>query len=279
MTRAEFDAWSPHSVANFAAQQVAAGLLPPGEATTMAWRAFGELLPQGLATPQHHFWTVHETDGPAGPVGHLWLRVGPGENGTEGYVYDVELEPAARGRGLGRATMLAAEGAARGLGATALRLNVFGHNPIAIRLYDGVGFAVTGATMSRTLDDLPPSSGPDVELRELSRERRADVAGALADDLLWTAYVRDEQVGQVWLAVQDRSDGRHALCRRLEVDPTRRGRGYAEAIGLAALRAGREHGVRTVSAEIGPDPAARRLCDRLGLVLTAQTMVKPLPSG
>lgn len=267
MTRAEFAAWAGHSVANFAAQQVSAGLQPQTEAIGYAERAFAELLPAGIDTARHHFWTVRETDGPPGIAGHLWLRVQPRGAEVEAYVYDVELVPDMRGRGLGRATMLAAEVEARGLGASVLRLNVFGHNPTAVRLYDRLGLVVESAVLRHALEDLPPATGPEVELRETSAPE--------PDELCWTAHADGERVGQVRLAVQDRSDGRHALCRDLEVSGERRGRGLATAVGLAVLRIARERGIRTVTAEV-VGPGAARLCDRLGFVLTAQTMAKPL---
>jgi ribosomal protein S18 acetylase RimI-like enzyme len=279
MTRAEFDAWAPHSVSNFADQQVSAGLMSPPEATALAERAFAELLPQGLETPLHHFWTVRETGGPDRAAGHLWVRVQPLDDEVEAYVYDVELVPDARGRGLGRATVLAAEAEARDLGASVLRLNVFGHNPAAVRLYDRLGLIVESAVLQHRLEVLPPTSGPGVELREVPPGHRSDFPDAARDDLVWTAHVAGERVGLVRLAVQQRSDGRHALCRDLEVAEGHRGHGYATAMGLAALRGVRDRGVKTVSAEVaGPGWAARRLCDRLGFGLTAQTMAKPLAS-
>jgi ribosomal protein S18 acetylase RimI-like enzyme len=146
MTWDEFDAWSPHSVRGLAPHQVAARLHPPDEARAHAERMFADLLPEGLATPLHLLWTVR-TSGPERPtVGHLWLRVRPLPGEVEGFVFDVELLPEMRGRGLGRATMLAAEQAARDLGTTVLRLNVFGHNAAALRLYEGLGYQVTGTS-------------------------------------------------------------------------------------------------------------------------------------
>ncbi len=91
----------------------------------------------------------------------------PQSTEVEGYVFDVELLPAARGRGLGRATMLAAHDAARSLGATVMRLNVFGHNGTAMALYESLGYAVTAASMHRRLDDLRPRRTA-VDLRDMT---------------------------------------------------------------------------------------------------------------
>lgn len=168
----DYDAWSEHSLQGFAAQQVSSGLQPEAEATAYARQQLAQLLPDGLATPLHLFFTVHEA-APGDPtVGYLWLRVRSLSSEVEAFVFDVELHTHARGRGLGRATMLAAEGAARETGATIVRLNVFGDNAAAIGLYESLGYAVTSATMARPLGPAPdrPSrpQGRGVSLRDMT---------------------------------------------------------------------------------------------------------------
>jgi len=48
------------------------------------------------------------------------------------------------GRGVAKAVMRAVEGYARSQGAQAMRLDTFSRNPIALRLYDGAGYARVG---------------------------------------------------------------------------------------------------------------------------------------
>ena len=141
MTWDDFDAWAPRSVRDLAAGRVAAGLQETADADAFAEGLLLDLLPDGLATPLHHLWSVR--CGPSDEtVGHLWMRVRPLEREVEAYVLDVGIEPAARGRGLGRATMLAAERAARDLAATVVRLTVLAANTAARRLYDSLGYTV-----------------------------------------------------------------------------------------------------------------------------------------
>ncbi len=47
--------------------------------------------------------------------------------------------------------MSLAEDEARVRGATELGLNVFGHNPIAMRLYESMGYTTTATIMRRIL--------------------------------------------------------------------------------------------------------------------------------
>jgi GNAT superfamily N-acetyltransferase len=139
----EFDPWAEQSVRGFATRLVDAGLMSSGEAADYARRQLAELLPSGIATPLHLLRTVRETTPGEPVVGQLWLRVAPVQTpaaGVEGYVFDIELVEDARGRGLGTATMLAAEQLARDLGADAMRLTVFERDAQARRLYDRLGY-------------------------------------------------------------------------------------------------------------------------------------------
>jgi len=76
-------------------------------------------------------------------VATLWLALRPRGGRTEGYIYDIEVREGFRGRGYGRATMLAGIEKARELGAEAVGLHVFGHNATARALYQSLGFRPT----------------------------------------------------------------------------------------------------------------------------------------
>jgi ribosomal protein S18 acetylase RimI-like enzyme len=309
MTPADFVPWSRHSVRGFAAQQVAAGLAAEREASAFAAEVFAATLPDGLATPSHRLWTVH-ADGDL-PVGSLWLQARPGPDGVVAYLFEVEIVPEARGRGLGRAAMLAVEAEARALGATALRLNVFGHNTPAMALYDALGYAVERATFVKRLPRRRPG-GPlqgsgsrpapgaerGVELREMSREEYAEARPALGaavtdgpDRLLphgpatggqrlWVAEAGGSVVGRAWMSLQHRPGGSldpgvHGLLRDLEVSPDLRGQGYGRSTLRAVERAAQDLGAVTLTVEV-TDAAARGLLTGGGFVLTAQTMTKAL---
>jgi ribosomal protein S18 acetylase RimI-like enzyme len=56
------------------------------------------------------------------------------------FVYDIEIDPAFRGSGLGRAAMLLLEDEAKRLGLAEIRLNVFGGNDVARSLYRSLGY-------------------------------------------------------------------------------------------------------------------------------------------
>ncbi|WP_203921383.1 GNAT family N-acetyltransferase [Rugosimonospora africana] len=107
------------------------------------------LLPQGAATPGMLLFT-----GTAGGerVGWVWLALPRApERPDTAWVFNVYIDAGHRGRGYGRAMMLAAESELVRRGVPRLGLNVFGDNTPAIRLYESLGFTVTSQQMAKPL--------------------------------------------------------------------------------------------------------------------------------
>ena len=67
------------------------------------------------------------------------------------FVFDVEIDEAHRGRGLGREAMRLAEEWTRARGGTRVGLNVFGPNTVARTLYDSLGYRVMAIAMYKDL--------------------------------------------------------------------------------------------------------------------------------
>lgn len=147
MTKQEYDAWLPGAIAGYAAEHAAAGSRPSDRALEMAKKEFAELLPDGLATDQHHLLVATSDDV---RVGVLWLQIPPSDQGAA-FVFDVEVEGDLRGKGYGRATMLAAETYVRSHGHSKLRLHVFGQNAVARSLYESLGYETTNVMMTKEL--------------------------------------------------------------------------------------------------------------------------------
>ena len=85
-------------------------------------------------------------------VGHLWMSVhSPEDVAGQAWIFDIEVDDAHRGQGLGRQIMLAALDKAKALGCTSIKLNVFGANDVAIRLYQSLGFRTAQMQMTKQL--------------------------------------------------------------------------------------------------------------------------------
>lgn len=149
MTRDEYDGWILGQLEAYAADLAQASGSTLEEAHLRAEQQLRDLLPQALDTAGVFLLRVLDPAGAA--VGVLWLGSHPQRRGA-GWVYEIEIEAARRGEGLGRAAMLAAEAVARDAGWAALGLNVFGHNPGARALYESLGYEVATTVMTKPLD-------------------------------------------------------------------------------------------------------------------------------
>ncbi|NHC12458.1 GNAT family N-acetyltransferase [Motilibacter deserti] len=152
MTLQEFEPWQAELSRAYAAEQVAAGVWTADEALDRALEGSAALLPDGLATPGMLLLLGVLPDGTR--VGRVWIGL-QHPRGIAGcaFVYDLEVEPEHRGRGLGRELLSLGERAARDHGARAVELNVFGTNATAIALYASAGYRVVTQQMRKELAD------------------------------------------------------------------------------------------------------------------------------
>jgi ribosomal protein S18 acetylase RimI-like enzyme len=156
MTHAEFETWREDSVTSYAGDLAAANGQPVETALTKARRQFAELLPDGVDTDRA--WLFKVVDAAGADVGVLWIGLHPDRPGVA-YVYDIAIDEPHRGRGLGRAAMLAAERVVTEAGMTEIGLNVFGFNDRARGLYDSLGYRVVATQMTKSLAASAPPQG------------------------------------------------------------------------------------------------------------------------
>ena len=147
MTEAQIAAFVAAGSADYVEERIASGE-EPDEAQTTADQQMEALFPDGRPASGHRLFRVVD-DGVT--VGRLWMGPRSPDRMDRYWVYDIEIDEAHRNRGLGRAAMVLAEGAARDLGADELGLHVFGHNAIAVRLYESLGYAPTSIAMRKAL--------------------------------------------------------------------------------------------------------------------------------
>ncbi|WP_329004373.1 GNAT family N-acetyltransferase [Kribbella sp. NBC_00709] len=144
ITDAEYPGWKDRAATSFAAGIGPARGLTADEALKFAYEETEKLLPDGPATENHLIWTALAGDE---PVGSLWISTKP----RVPFIYGIEVDSGRRGKGYGRAIMLAGEEECRRLGHQHLDLNVFGGNTTAIGLYDSLGYAVISQQMRKEL--------------------------------------------------------------------------------------------------------------------------------
>lgn len=146
----EFEPFLKAAREEYAADLVANGGRAPEEARAKAEGDLAALLPDGLATAGHHIEAIVDAEG-GEPLGRLWYaeRDEPGERHI--FLNAIEIDQAHRGRGAGRAAMLAFEDEARALGYDVVKLNVFGGNAVARRLYHALGYTDVAVEMTKGL--------------------------------------------------------------------------------------------------------------------------------
>jgi len=119
-------------------------------AEARARRSAAEAFPDGTVAEGN--WLFAVEDGQGTRVGVLWLGEPTDGEAESLWVFDIEIDPEHRGRGLGRDTMLLAEEEARRLGRTRIKLNVFARNAVARALYLSLGFEEMAIQMSKAVE-------------------------------------------------------------------------------------------------------------------------------
>lgn len=139
--------WLVDTRAQYVAERIAAGE-SRAEAEANAESSYRQTFPGGVPTPTQRIFDVL-ADGTT--AGFLWLAPRNDAEPEHWWVWDIEIDEKFRGQGLGRATMLLAEGHARSEGATSLGLNVFGGNAVARSLYTSLDYQETSVQMRKAL--------------------------------------------------------------------------------------------------------------------------------
>lgn len=150
MTADEYQAYAAEAVPAYALEKVAAGQWSESEAPALARKSFDELLPQGLATPDHHLFTLRES--PSGvAVGMLWIAQQQHGAKRIAYVYDVSIRPEHRRKGHAGRAFRALEDEVRARGLAGIALHVFGHNHAAQALYARLGYRPTNINLFKDI--------------------------------------------------------------------------------------------------------------------------------
>jgi Sortase and related acyltransferases len=150
MREDEYEAFYADGVERYANDIVENGGFEREYARTKSIQDFAQILPDGLASPNQHVLVVEDDAGQS--VGGLWWAVRTNQIGADyAFVYNVVIDEAQRGRGLGRAAMLALEDDVRAHGLDRIELNVFGGNEVARGLYRSLGLAESAVYMGKDL--------------------------------------------------------------------------------------------------------------------------------
>ena len=109
-----------------------------------------QFLPQGLATPNHFFWVIKDTDS-GEHVGGLWFALLEEAGQRSFFVLEIQVYEPYRRRGYGAQAFLTMEEKAREMGVSSIVLHVFEDNHPARAMYRKLGYAGTSTQMAKTV--------------------------------------------------------------------------------------------------------------------------------
>ena len=148
LTDNELEEWLAVQQGDYVADRIRTGE-DPDEAKRIADDQYASFFPDGRPAPGQLTFRVMDGDA---PVGWIWIGPRTPEQLSAYWVWNVVIGEEHRGKGFGRAAMLLVEEVALAAGATSLGLNVFGHNRIARRLYESLGYETMAIQMRKELD-------------------------------------------------------------------------------------------------------------------------------
>jgi len=151
MLESELDNYLEKSIPNYAEENVKAGYWSETEALEKSRKVFNNLLPEGVKSKDQYLFQVEDAKTNE-RVGVIWLNARTDVPRPSGFIYDIEIDEAFRGKGYGKQTMLAIEEKARELGLKSIGLHVFFHNAVAKGLYQKIGYEVKSMNMVKELD-------------------------------------------------------------------------------------------------------------------------------
>ena len=148
MSSEEFPAFLQEQIVGYADAKVLAGSWTAAEALVKSEEEFATLVPNGQQTSGQLIF-VAELQGEK--VGTLWIDIDEEAEVPTAFGLHVEIDESLRGRGLGRAIMVAALKECRKRNIPGLALSVFGYNTVARTLYESFGFAAIERVLSKKL--------------------------------------------------------------------------------------------------------------------------------
>lgn len=146
----EFPAYCDYFFADYSEELVENYGHAKALAIELAKRDLLRYFPAGPTSQDHSLLCLDaEIAGQICRVGYLWHAINSSDHST--FIYDLYVEAPYRSQGFGKQAMVALEQQLQPLGIQQLKLRVAYHNQRACRLYQELGFAITGFNMAKNI--------------------------------------------------------------------------------------------------------------------------------
>ena len=150
MEQHEFEDYLARAIPGYATDNVTAGAWDGHGALENARKAYDQFLPEGLATPDQHLFSIVDTDGQM-KVGIIWYMLREGSGSRSAFICDFEIDEKHRRKGYGRRALQRLEEELGKRGVSKVGLHVFAANVAARSLYESLGYTTTGVNMVKRL--------------------------------------------------------------------------------------------------------------------------------
>ncbi len=145
MTSTEFQTYFSSAIENYAKEKVSAKNWNEKEAMSKARQEYESLLPNEEKTENNYLFTVTYEEQ---AIGMIWLEH---KIEDKGFIRDFRISEKYQGRGFGKEVMKQIEEVGRERGVKKLGLHVFGHNKVAKKLYEKLGYQTTNVMMIKEI--------------------------------------------------------------------------------------------------------------------------------
>jgi ribosomal protein S18 acetylase RimI-like enzyme len=150
MTEEAFLEWFEHFCIYYGQEHAKTGRWLVDEAPRRAREEITNVLHGGLNTNDNYLCTINDPE-LGQSVGALWFAVIEQHGKRFAVIYHIEIHEDFRHRGYATQTFLEIEKRARELGASRIKLHVFGHNYGARKLYEKLGYVTTNIDVMKML--------------------------------------------------------------------------------------------------------------------------------
>ncbi|WP_394248516.1 GNAT family N-acetyltransferase [Vibrio profundi] len=107
--------------------------------------------PNGYELNDHELLCIEQqVEGQSNVIGYLWHSINTNKNST--FIYDFFVADSMRGQGIGKQAIKLLEAQLVEVGIEQITLRVAYHNERALKLYQEVGFSITGLNMMKNIE-------------------------------------------------------------------------------------------------------------------------------
>lgn len=149
MTTAEFPQYRDYFIPDYATEIAANYGYSLEKSQAIAAQELMDDLPQDVSTPEHTLLCIERSG--TETIGYLWYK--RLDQGQTVFILDFVLFEKFRGLGYGQAALLALEEQLLETGLEQIKLRVAFDNKRALRLYEKLGFTITGYNMVKILEN------------------------------------------------------------------------------------------------------------------------------